>query len=1070
MYRLSLRLFTSLFFLTNLCFSALSQQLMRQPSLSPNGESIAFGFQGDLWTVSSMGGRAQRLTIHPAYEGMPMYSRDGQWIAFSGNRYGNSDLFVMPALGGNAQRLTHHSANDVLASWTPDQKLLFSTSREYRQIERPLEVYQISAQGGTEERVLDALGFEPQVSPNGRFIAFVRGDINPVYRKDYRGSSNRELWIFDQQKKQFHALPGFETNDVQPQWKDDKHLVFLSSESGTYNVYELALDADAKAIAKPKALTRFKSEDIRHFSVSANGQWMVLERGMELYRMKSDGSAITQVKVEIAADERLDPFETKNFSQGAEQFNVSPNGKFMAFTLRGEIFIKENNKDRPRAINASKHAFRDQQPVFLNDSTLIFASDRQGGNFDFYLYRSKDSSTKSWTKSLKNELLTWVQSPEDESSLVPSPDGKKVVFVRGRGKLILADLGPKAQLQNERVLLDSWAAPTGISWSPDGRYLAYAQRDLYFNEEVFILPLSPKAKPVNVSMHPRGDGNPVWTPDGSKLAFISDRGTAKNQDIWFVWLKKSDFEKSQQDWLEEDKPESSGPARPNEKKAGPKPIEIDFEGIYERVVRVTNTLGEESQLQVSKDGETFYFSSQSGIGRGRELYSIKWDGKDLKELSKGISNPQQLAMDKEGKYLYVLRAGSFARLDPKTSAPPEALAFQTSLRIDYRAEREQVFEEAWRTIRDGFYDPQWHGYDWNKLKAQYKDKCLQASTASDFRDMFNWLLGELNASHMGLTVPERTETQRELTGLIGAELRPSAQGMVVSKVIPGSPAAQEKSRLEPGDLIVSVNEQAYDPKQNFYGQFNGKVGERVLLEVQNAKGQRREVNIRLVANLTEDLYQAWVDQRKALVEKYSNGRIGYIHIKGMDFPSFETVEREFTAAGYGKEALVIDVRYNGGGSTTDYLMTILNYKQHAYTIPRGASNDLEKDKGKFRDYYPIGERLVYAAWTKPSIALCNEGSYSNAEIFSHAYQSLGIGKLVGLPTNGSVISTGGKSLMDGSFVRLPGRGWFTKKTDKNQELGAAVPDVLVNNSPDWISKGEDAQLKTAVELLLKDLR
>jgi C-terminal processing protease CtpA/Prc len=189
----------------------------------------------------------------------------------------------------------------------------------------------------------------------------------------------------------------------------------------------------------------------------------------------------------------------------------------------------------------------------------------------------------------------------------------------------------------------------------------------------------------------------------------------------------------------------------------------------------------------------------------------------------------------------------------------------------------------------------------------------------------------------------------------------------------------------------------------------------------------------------------------------------------MDFPSFEVVEREFTAAGYGKDGIVIDVRYNGGGSTTDYLMTILNYKQHAYTIPRGASENLEKDKLKFRDYYPIGERLVYAAWTKPSIALCNEGSYSNAEIFSHAYKSLGIGKLVGLPTNGSVISTGGKSLMDGSFVRLPGRGWYTKTTDKNQELGPAIPDVIVENEPEWISKGTDNQLKVAVETLLKDI-
>jgi C-terminal processing protease CtpA/Prc len=217
------------------------------------------------------------------------------------------------------------------------------------------------------------------------------------------------------------------------------------------------------------------------------------------------------------------------------------------------------------------------------------------------------------------------------------------------------------------------------------------------------------------------------------------------------------------------------------------------------------------------------------------------------------------------------------------------------------------------------------------------------------------------------------------------------------------------------------------------------------------------------------LYDEWIEDRKKLVAQYSNGRLGYIHIQGMNIRSLEVFERELTASGYGKEGLVIDVRYNGGGSTTDLLMTILNYKQHSYTIPRGASDNLERDKSRFRDYYPIGERLVYAAWLKPSIALCNEGSYSNAEIFSHAYKHLGIGKLVGVPTNGSVISTGGRQLMDGSFVRLPFRGWFTKATDVNQELGPAVPDIIIENNPDWLVTNNDAQLKAAVDELLKQI-
>lgn len=1048
--------------------SAVSAQgtdaLIRYPGVNPDGTIITFSYQGDIWTVPATGGKGTRLTVHEAYESNPLFSPDGKQIAFSGSRYGNDDIFVMPATGGTPKRLTYHSAGDNISSWYGNS-IIFSTSREFRQIERPNEVYSISASGGTESRVLDAVGHDPAFSPDGRYVAIVRGDINPIFREAYRGPSNRDVWLFDTKSKTFSKISTFETNDILPRWGDNRTLYFLSTNSGRNNLYRVQIDENGKASGAAEQLTNFTDHSIRYYSISANGKSIVFERGNSISVMNTETKAIQKVNIDVNTDNRFDPVEYKNVSNGLTEYQVSPNGKNIAIVVRGEVYITEANKDNNSTVNVSEHAFRDMDIAWASDSVVFFTSDRENENFDVYMVRSSDKQQPNIFKSLKHEITRLTKTSDDESALSVSPDGKKVAFVRGRGKLIVADVD-KGKLTNEKTLLDGWAAPRGLVWSPDSKWLAYSQSDLYFNEEVFIQAADNSVKPINVSMHPRGDFNPYWSADGSKLGFLSERNNL-NTDVWFAWLKKEDWEKSLKEWEEtssDDKNEKPG-AKKDDKKVV---VQIDVDRIHDRLVQVTNVPGNEGNLVISKDGETFYYTASNSSARGRDLYSIKWNGKDLKEITKNGTNPAGLSMDRDGKYLYFLRNGAINRIDTKSDRS-ESLPFSARQRIDYTAERTQVFEEAWRTIRDGFYDPQFHGQDWEALRKKYRDLCVMASTNEDFGDMFNYMLGELNASHMALRAPGQAETQRDATGLLGVELVPVKGGVRITKVILNSPADKSSSKLNVGDVITQVDGESVTADGNFYEMLNGRSENRLLLNVQGADGKTREVVIRPVSNVRQLMYEEWVEDRKKFVDKLSNGRLGYIHIQGMNLPSFELFERELTAAGYGKDGLVIDVRYNGGGSTTDLLMTILNYKQHAYTIPRGASDNLERDKLKFRDYYPTGERLVYAAWMKPSIALCNEGSYSNAEIFSHAFKQLGIGKLIGQPTNGSVISTGGRALMDGSFVRLPFRGWYTKATDKNQELGPAVPDILVENDLDWIAKGTDAQLKRAVEELLKEI-
>jgi len=662
----------------------------------------------------------------------------------------------------------------------------------------------------------------------------------------------------------------------------------------------------------------------------------------------------------------------------------------------------------------------------------------------------------------------------EETGPTLAPDGVQLSYTRGRGTLIVAELRDE-QLRNERVLIDGWASPSGVAWSPDSQWLAYSLEDLDFNSEVYIHAVDGSRAPVNFTKHPKSDEDPVWSADGKKLGFLSSRNNG-DSDVWFVWLRVEDWQRTQQDWeeLEDEKGASDRNGKTDDGEDGEEqPVEIDFERIHERLVQVTSLPGNESDLAVSDDGETFFFvSNRSGradFDADQDLHSVKWDGTEMKALTTGGESPFGVSLGPKGDYLYLGRSGGRLARIKAAGGKLESLPFSARMEIDYPQERRQVYWEAWRILDAGFYDPNFHGVDWQGLGNKYSAWALRSSTNRDFRDVFNMMLGELNASHLGLRGSDRAETQVERTGLLGIEIDPVDDGVRVERVIPNSPADRTASRLGVGDVITEVEGTPVAGDVNFFSLLSDRVNEKTILTVQGSDGQQRQVIIRPTASLRGNLYEEWVRDRRALTERYSGGRLGYIHIQGMNWPSFERFERELVASGEGKDGIVIDVRYNGGGWTTDYLMAVLTVRQHAYTVPRGASDNLEAEHMQFRSYYPYGERLPLAAWTKPAITLCNASSFSNAEIFSHAFKTLGLGTLVGEPTYGAVISTGGAGLIDGSFVRLPFRGWYVKATDENMENGPAVPDVIIETRPDSRAEGEDAQLRAAVRALLEEI-
>jgi len=1053
------------------CVTTVSAQeltLVVSPALSPDGSQIAFSYQGDIWTVPLSGGISRRLTIHESYESGPQWSPDGSEIAFQGSRWGNNDIYVMTADGGRPNRLSFHSTGDTGPKWLADGSIIFSSRRGFAQVERESEVHMVSREGGTPQRILDATVLSPVSTPDGRTLIFVRGNCR-IAREAYTGPANRNIWKYDMESESFTQMTFHDGQDINPDIAGGS-IYFLSARSGRYNIYSMPLNGKEDSA---QALTNFTDEGITHFDISDDGSTIVFTRSEGLFLMRtSDPSEISQIEIKVAADDRFDPIEHKTFSKDAADYAMTSDEKYMVLEIRGELFIKPHDKEKKRAVQLTDNPYRDKNAVLVNDSTIVFSSDREG-NFNLYSMSSTDSESNLY-KSFEIETKRLTNHPDEEEELMISPDKSKIAFRRGRGQLIVVDVDITGQLSNERVLLDGWDTPRGVAWSPDSKWLAYALSDLNFNREIYIHAADGSQEPVNISLHPRSDSDPVWSQDGSKLAFISNRNNS-DDDLWFVWLKKSDWEKTKRDW-EEDDEEDDGDgdekSKAGKKDKAVKPVQIDFENIYQRLEQVTRLAGNEDNLTISNDGEIFYFTTNGGSRQGSpddpDLMEVSWDGSELKTIISEINIRETSMNDAGKKILAIKRGGTIVSIDP-SSKKQETLGFTAKMDINHAEERMQVFDEGWRRLRDGFYDPEYHGENWDELRERYRLRSVAASTDQDFRLYYNQMLGQLNSSHMGMYGPSRDETQDENTGLLGIDITPIATGIQVKHVISSTPASREESRLNIGDVITAVNGESVSATSNFYKQMMGTTSERTLLHVTAPNGLKREVIIRPTNSIRTENYDAWFNERKKLTDTYSNGRLGYIHIRGMNWSSFERFERELAASGHQKEGIVIDVRFNGGGWTTDMLMSVLNVRQHAFTIPRGAVKSLEKEKNAYRETYPFGERVPLSSWTKPSIALCNENSYSNAEIFAHAYQSLGHGTLVGRPTFGAVISTGSASLINGSRVRMPFRAWYVKSTNKNMEHGPAVPDIEVYNRPDSKAKGEDPQLRRAVSELLSQI-
>ncbi|MEM7754351.1 MAG: S41 family peptidase [Planctomycetota bacterium] len=681
-----------------------------------------------------------------------------------------------------------------------------------------------------------------------------------------------------------------------------------------------------------------------------------------------------------------------------------------------------------------------------------------------------------WATGLRFKIDEVVRGDASVSSPAPSPNGRELAYVH-EGDIHVMDLG----MGESRVVDEGWDSVTP-RWAADSVHLVYARQDLDYNSDVMLLDTrceGDSCAPFNVTRHPDLDGSPRLSRDGKVLVFLSDR----DSDNWSMDVYAVMLDAGMEEWAEYELVEYFDEQSSAAKKAKPidpvdfddeaeeaEAFEFDLDDAHLRVRRLTSIPAGEGNLTITPAADRIVFTTSIDGDSG--LYSVDYLGDERKTLKSGNVSFASVSLTGD-KVVHI--SGGRAAATGAAGGSATAMPVSARVSVPISAEQRQKFREAARGFGDGFYDLK--GVDWDAVSGRYEELASGVRTSEAFNRVVNMLFGEVDGSHTGIRGGDGFDQPNERVGYLGIEVEPVADGYRVTRVLADGPADRGEDGLMVGDVIVAVGSQPLASGETEAGVIDltwamtGSVGQETLVEVRRGEagpmpeGAEGPETVYLVltpiswgAQNTLG-YEAVVASRRAEVERLSDGRLGYLHIRGMSGPSVRAFERDLYAAANGREGLIVDVRDNGGGWTTDILLSSLTAPQHAYTIPRGA--DLDEVT---RYDYPRGRRLIYA-YQRPMNVLMNANSFSNAEIFAHSIKTIGRGTLIGEQTFGGVISTGGFSLIDGTTVRMPFRGWFLPD-GTDMEHNGAIPDVPVSLGPTEEAAGEDPQLEEAVRELL----
>ncbi|MBO7609908.1 MAG: PD40 domain-containing protein [Muribaculaceae bacterium] len=1064
---------------------AVSPLWMRYAAISPDGSEIAFSYKGDIYKVSSMGGQAVQLTTQSSYERNIVWSPDGRLIAFASDRKGNFDVFVMSSSGGTPKRLTSNSASELPWAFSPDGKEIYFSaaiqdpaSSAMFPSGRMTELYKVPVEGGRAVQVLGTPAEAVHMASNGKFFLYQdQKGMEDALRKHHTSSVTRDIWSYDIATGRHTNLTKHAGEDRDPVLGPDGNTVYMLSErdGGSFNVWKFPLNNPSSFTA----VTNFKTHPVRFLTIARDGTLCYTQDGA-LYTQRQGGQP-QRVNIDLFHD---DSDQITNFSKtsGASSAIVSPDGKQVAFVVRGEVFVASVEYGTTKRITNTPQAERGI--TWGSDNrTLVYASERNG-NWQLVkatIARKDDPNFPNATTI--NEEILLPSSTIERAMPDISPDGKKLAFIEDRTKLMVMDIkSGKVHQVTDGSLWYETNGGFGYSWSPDSKWIALEfignQRDPYTDIGI----VSADGGPItNITASGYFSESPQWVMGGNAIMFKSNRFGMRshaswgsqddvllcfvNQDAYDKYrLSKEDYElvkeleKEQKKKEEEDKAKSDSKKKKKEdkaeeKKEEKKDVPVELDGIEDRIVRLTPNSSDIASAMVTDDGESLYYLSQ--VEKGYDLWKLDMRKHTTKLINKMGAGSANIQSDKEGKNFFILGSKTMQKLTI-SGDKLTPITYKAEIKMDLPAEREYMFEHVHRQIDKRFYNLNYHGVNWEAMTTDYRKFLPHINNNYDFADLLSEYLGELNVSHTGgHFYPSGSNEPTARLGLL-FDWQYTGQGLKVDEVIERGPFARATSKVRRGTILEMINCTVIDGENDYTTLLNGQVGKKTLVSLYNpSTGERWEEVVLPINNSTMNdlLYRRWVKHNAHVVDSLSGGRLGYVHIRSMGDDSYREVYSQVMGKYYKKDGIVIDIRFNGGGRLHEDIEVLFSGKKYFTQVIRG------------REACDMPSRR----WNKPSIMVQCEACYSNAHGTPWVYSHTGIGKLVGAPVPGTMTSVSWETLQDDSLIfgipiigyRLPDGSYL-----ENSQL---EPDILVLNDPAEVVKGEDAQLKTAVSELLREI-